>query len=280
MDVIVKKGNGELEAFDRSKLEESLHRSGASNTLVDEIVASIESTLQPGMTTKSIYHHAFELLKEHADTPVAARYSLRRAVMDLGPSGFPFESLIGEIFTVQGYTTKTGVTLQGKCIEHEVDVVAEKDNKLVFVEAKFHNSSGFKTDVKITLYIQARAEDLLETRCGGKLHANVHPEFWLMTNTKFSRNAIVYGECVGLKLVGWNYPHKGNLQDMIEEAGLHPLTCLTTLSKNDKEQLFKKGLVLCRNIKGKPDTLRDLGISHQKTEAVMHEAQMLCVPQV
>ena len=277
-DIIVKKGNGELEPFDRSKLRLSLKRAGASEDLVDEIVVDIEKTLKSGMTTKTIYRRAFEALKEQAETPVAARYSLRHAVMGLGPSGFPFESLVGEIFTARGYATQIGVTLPGKCIEHEVDVVAKKDNKLVLVEAKFHNSSGFKTDVKVALYIQARAEDLQVTDCGGRQHKGTKSEFWLMTNTKFSRNAIRYGKCVGLKLIGWNYPNKNNLQDMIEEAGLHPLTCLTTLSKNNKAELFKKGTVLCRSVKENPDALGELGLSKRQIDTVLKEAGSLCVP--
>ena len=49
------------------------------------------------MSTGEIYTHAFSSLRRH-EKPVALKYSIRKAVTELGPSGFPFEKFISELF--------------------------------------------------------------------------------------------------------------------------------------------------------------------------------------
>lgn len=278
--MLITKANGEQEEFNADKLHESLTRAGASHDVTREIIDHIEKELTPGITTSEIYRHAFEVLKRYDKEPIAARYSLRRAIMDLGPSGFAFESLLAEIYAAKGYTTEIGAHLKGKCVEHEVDVVAEKPDELAVVEAKFHNSLGFKTDLKVALYIHARAQDLEAAQYDGRGKGKKNASFFLITNTKFTRNAIHYGKCAGLPMIGWNYPRsgQGNLQDMIDETGLHPLTCLSTLGTNNKRDLFKQGIVLCRDIKGNRERLKSMGLSDGETDKILEEADMLCVP--
>jgi hypothetical protein len=52
--------------------------------MIDDIVRHIKGELKEGMTTSEIYQHAFSLLKKY-HAPVAARYSLKQAIIDLGP---------------------------------------------------------------------------------------------------------------------------------------------------------------------------------------------------
>ena len=199
------------------------------------------------MTTTEIYQHAFDMLR--ADKPhVAARYSLKRAMMELGPSGHPFEKFIGEILANEGYKTEVNKIVQGICVAHEVDVVAEKGDRRMMIELKYHNTLGLKTDIKIALYIQARFEDIdkqwqKQPEHGIKLH-----EAWLMTNTKLTSDAIAYARCVGMKAIGWNYPEEGSLKQLIERSGLHPMSALSTLSRGEKIHLLDKGLVMCRDV--------------------------------
>ena len=103
-EIIITKANGEQEVFDAEKLRGSLLKAGTAENVANSIIKHIENELTDGMTTREIYKHAFSLLDEQ-DRPVAANYSLRRAVMDLGPSGFPFEKLIAAIFNKNGCTT-------------------------------------------------------------------------------------------------------------------------------------------------------------------------------
>ncbi|KND48989.1 MAG: hypothetical protein AB200_00990 [Parcubacteria bacterium C7867-005] len=252
--IIIEKANGKHEAFDTEKLRASLLRSGAMSESVEDVISKILPDLYNGMTTSEIYSHAFSLL--HAkEKPVARRYSLRRAVMDLGPSGFPFEDFVAEILKAKGFETETRQSVLGGCVPHEVDVVAWNDKKLIMCEAKFHNQLGTKSDVKVALYVKARFDDLRENifKYGGK-ERKIN-EGWLITNTKFSSTAIHYGECKDLVMIGWNYPEDGSLQDMIEEEKLHPITCLVSLSTVDKDTLLKEGIVLCTQIKQNPNLL-------------------------
>ena len=138
---------------------------------------------------------------------------------------------------------------------HEVDVVAYNDKKLLMVEAKFHNELGTKSDLKVVLYIKARFDDLRGNVFNyGKSNRRI-TDSWLVTNTKFSSTAIHYGICQNLTMIGGNYPDKGNLQDMIENEGLHPITGLFSLSSADKRLLIKEGIVLSSNIKKNPKVL-------------------------
>jgi hypothetical protein len=268
--VLITKEDGTQEYFSPEKLQMSLSRAGAPQDMVAHIIAHVVGEITTGDSTQSIYRHAFALLRKHA-RPAAARYSMKRAVLQLGPSGFPFEKFLAEIFTALGYRTKTGVILRGKCVEHEIDVVAEGNGKRIGVEAKFHNNLGLKSDVKVSLYVKARFDDLRESARREKFD-----EVWLVTNTKFTSQATAYGKCVGLTLVSWDYPRRGNLNDLIEEAGVHPITCLTTLGNREKLTLLSQNIVLCRDIMRGRATLVSLGLSETKIAQVLAEAHSLC----
>lgn len=276
--MLITKEGGEKEEFSPKKLEESLRRAGAEEVTVKGIIGHVEKGLTEGTKTGDIYQKAFDILKEKEKKPVAARYSLKHAVMDLGPSGFPFEAFLAEVFRARGYSVETDVHLKGKCAEHEVDLVLTGEKTFAIGEAKFHNRPGYKTALKIALYVNARSMDLAETNFDGKRLEGTNAESWLITNTKFTTNAIHYAECVGLKLIGWNYPSEGNLEELIVRTALHPLTCLTTLSRAEKKALFEKGEVLCRAIKEDGKSLKSIGLGDERVRQVLDEAGVLCVP--
>jgi hypothetical protein len=280
------KATGEREEFNPQKLRDSLARAGAGEGAITNIVNQIENELKDGASTRDIYRHAFELLGKE-ETPAAARYSLRRAVMELGPTGFPFEQFVAEIFRTKGYETTTDFIAKGECAEHEIDIVAWKKDELIFVEAKFHNELGIKSDLKIALYIKARWDDLKDREFdfdelnptssaqNGLRGARKMTEGWLVTNTKFSESAVKYAKCRNMKLVGWNYPEQGNLQDLIEEAHLHPITCLNSSTPSDERLLMQAGIVLCKQARENPDILKQAGLSDQKISQMLAEIDMI-----
>ncbi len=270
--LLIRKSDGDSEPFDVVKLERSLEAAGASSVMRAKVTAHVIKELTAGMTTDDIYRHAFELLKKEEKTPIAARYSIKRAVFSLGPSGFPFESFLSEILRTKGYSTRTGVTLLGRCVTHEVDVVGEKDGKRIAVEAKFHNDPSGKTDVRDALYVHARVEDLQKSP---DPHSHVN-EGWLITNTRFTANAIHYAQCVGLTLLGWDFPAGRGIFKMIEDGKVHPLTCLTTLSESEKQRMLERRVVLCKHVQNET-VLRDFGVRPDKIPAVLEEARQLCV---
>lgn len=275
--IYILKANGERELFNKEKLCHSLNRSGAEPKEVDEVLAHVSEELEDGMTTDHIYRHAFTTLKNLKNPQAMRRYSLRRALLDLGPTGFPFEKFLGEIFKARGFEVVNNQIVQGSCVSHEIDLVAYNESKLIMVEAKFHNTLGEKSDLKVALYVKARFDDLLEQSFDyGKLRSL--DEGWLMTNTKFTENAIQYGQCAGLRMAGWNYPEKGNMHDMIEDARLHPVTCLSELNTSERGLLLNSGMVLCRHVINSHAKLTALGISEGKAHAIEAEAKMLCLP--
>ena len=246
-DILIVKSTGVKEPFDIKKLETSLVRAGASEKNVSLIADHILKEVRDGMSTGEIYAHAFSLLRRY-EKPVSLKYSLRKAVMELGPSGFPFEKFISELFKARGFKSETNLMARGRCVEHEIDVIAWNDVKLIIAEAKFHNDIGLKSDLKVALYVKARFDDLKETLFTVEGKKRKHNEAHLITNTKFTSSAIEYAECSGLALVGWNYPITGNLHNMIEDFNLHPITALTTLTDYEKKDFISKGLVLCKQL--------------------------------
>ncbi|MEX2014280.1 MAG: ATP cone domain-containing protein [Parcubacteria group bacterium] len=254
--IIVLKANGKRESFEVEKLRASILHSGANEDAAEKVISHIWPELHNDMTTDEIYKHAFSVLEE-ISRPVARSYSLRRAVMDLGPSGFPFEDFVAEILKAKGFKCETRQTVLGECVPHEVDVVAYNPKKLIMIEVKFHNELGTKSDLKVVLYIKARFDDLATNVFDyGGVDRHV-TDSWLITNTKFSSTAIHYGACKNMTMIGWNYPEKGNLQDMIEEEALHPITCLVSLSAADKKVLLGQRVVLCSAIKKNPGLLNE-----------------------
>lgn len=273
--ITITKADGTRELFEESKLIESLKNSGGSDEMIEEILSHMSKEMYDGMPTHEIYSRAFALLRKHS-MPVAIKYSLRRALSELGPDGFPFEKYIARIFQAWGYETVTDQTVLGACVPHEVDVVAWNKEKLVMVEAKFHNELGMKSDVKVALYIKARFDDLKGTMFEYGGMKRKLDEGWLVTNTKFTDQAIRYGECQNLKMVGWNYPPKGNLQDIIEELHLHPFTCLVSLSNTHKRMLLGKGVVLCTDILNNPKYLHEIGMKEPEASEVVAEIKEVC----
>jgi len=276
-DIFVTKASGEKSRYSEGKIRASLKRVGATDDQVDVIINEISSHLYEGMPTKKIYRLAFNLLKE-GSRHLAAKYHLKQAIMELGPSGYPFEKYVGEILKRQGYKTKVGEIVQGHCVTHEVDVIAEKENDFIMIECKYHNLRGVFCDVKIPLYIQSRFKDLEKQWLTLPENKAKNHKGWLITNTRFSSDAIQYGTCVGLNLIGWDYPLRGSLKDQIDGLGLYPITCLTSLTKIEKQRLLDMKVVLCSEISNNEKLLVANGIKPARISAVMKEVQKLCLP--
>ena len=273
--VKVKKFSGELVDFDESKLKRSLKNAKADDALIERILNDIEKDLFPGITTKSIYDKAFRLLKSKK-RPSASRYKLKKAIMELGPSGFPFENFIGHIFRHDGYSTEVGVIMQGNCVTHEVDVLACKDDRCYIVECKYHNRQGKPNDVKIPLYIHSRFNDIKRQLEVDKSNTFTDYQGWIFTNTRFTSDAIDYAKCAGLQLVSWDYPETKSLKYRINKSRLFPITVLTSLTKREKQQFLEEGIVLCKEIYEAPQLLQKNGFSKMRIKKIQEDIIDLC----
>ncbi len=272
--VNILKSDGTKQLFEEEKLANSLRRVGASPEAIDDVIDQVEKEMREGMSTSDIYGRAFFLLRKHS-VPTAVKYSIRRAMMELGPDGFPFEKFVARIFKMWGYETATDQTLMGVCVDHELDVVAWKGDSLAMVEAKYHNQFGMKSDLKVALYVKARFDDLAGStfKYGGK--EMKLSERWLVTNTKFTDKAVKYGECSKLRLLGWNYPEHNSLHEIIGDNGLHPITCISGLSNQQKKDLVGRNILACIDLVGLPSVLTDIGVRGEQAEKVLTEAQII-----
>ena len=267
------KNSGESVEFDSDKLKKSLLQSGATQANADFVTNYITSNIEDGMSTRKVYKLAYKLLKKQS-TKVAGKYRLKKAIFNMGPTGYPFENLVGELIKLMGFTTKTGITLNGKCVSHEVDVFAKKQGTTVFVECKFHNDARRKSDVKVSLYVNSRFHDLKNKYQLGVDDQHVF-EGWLVTNTRFTTDAIEYGKCAGLKMISWDYPAKGNLRQLIDSSGFHPITTMQTITKKEKSILLENKVILCRHMVNQKVLLSKMGISTNRISKIITEANQI-----
>lgn len=271
----VTKASGEKSPFSEEKVRKSLRKSGADEEQINLILQEIKNQLYDGMTTRNIYKIAFSLLKS-GDRHQAARYHLKYAIMELGPSGFPFERYIAELLKKEGYQTQTGVILQGKCVTHEIDVIAENDANQMLVECKYHNQPGISCNIKIPLYIHARFNDIEAHLSKNLKKPSKQRKGWIITNTRFTEDAIQYAGCSGLKLLAWAHPFGKGLKDRIDHHKLYPITCLTSLTTTEKQKLLEQEVVLCSELLNRSALLKSIGIKPTRTATILNEANHLC----
>ena len=253
---IIKK-SGREEEFSEKKVRLSLRRAGATAAVTNRIIKKLLPCLHKDMTTTAIYRLVYDWLKEE-EVYLAAHYNLKRAVMDLGPTGYPFESFLAGVLQHYQYQTMASQSVNGHCIHHEIDIVAlsgEKDlfqsgqaNKFYMIECKFHNKGGTKTAAKSALYTYARFLDVKSTEINCFGQKRKFDGVILATNTKITSEAKEYCRCVEMKVLAWNYPKEACLAKLVGKSGLYPLTCLVSLSRQEKQRLLQKGIIFCRDL--------------------------------
>ena len=268
--ILVEKQSGEKEPFSPKKLRQSLERAGATERLIDEVEEAMKSKMYEGIPTSEIYKKAFQLLRK-LKRSTAARYSLKKAIMELGPSGYPFEHFVGAVLERMGYEVKVGQTVHGQCVQHEVDVVAKNQQEQFMVECKFYNSQGKYCNVQVPLYIDSRFRDIEKRWRVDQENVDLSFRGWVVTNTRFTSDAMDYGRCVGLHLVSWDYPRRNSLKDLIERTGLFPITVLTSLNRKQKQSLLDQNVVLCRQLKENKGLLDTIGLTKPKLKKVLDE---------
>ncbi len=271
----VTKFSGEIVLFDKEKLRDSLRKSGADERAVSEVIKVIEQELYEGIPTKKIYKLAFQLLKKFSNVH-AARYNLRMAVQALGPAGFYFEKFVAKLFELEGFQAQTNLILNGKCISHELDVLLKKDEVVAMIECKFHGNREAKTDVKVPLYILSRFNDLKEKKFQVFDTVYAIQDCWIVTNNRFTEDAIKFAVCSDLKLLSWDYPKGNSLRDKIDMAQIYPVTCLTTLTQLEKDKLLMQEIITVKDLMEQSDWLSKIGLSNHRIKNSLFEANQLC----
>lgn len=270
--IYVTKHTGEKVPFDVQKLIDSLDRSGATEEEIELVIHEVGKNLVDGISTRKVYQMAYAILRKKSHR-VAGKYRLKKAIFELGPTGYPFERFVGELLKNRGYRVEVGKIVQGHCVRHEVDVVAEKDDRKFMIECKYHQEASRKSDVKVSLYIHSR---FLDVEKQWNKQPDEHLRFhqgWIVTNTRFSGDAMQFGKCSGMNLISWDYPKKGSLKQMIDESGLHPITALQSLTKKEKQALLEKDVVLCRSLNH--NILTGIRIKEPRVKKILKEANEL-----
>ena len=273
-ELIVTKAGGQQVVFSEEKLRTSLRNSGATEEIIATVFAELLPQLYSGISTRKIYRLAFNKLKNRSKH-IASRYKLKQAIMELGPDGFIFEEFVAGLLKQKGYHTKVGSILQGKCIKHEIDVIATSDKEQILVECKYHSQPGKISDVKIPLYIRSRFEDVKENWMTYPELKSKELNCLIVTNTRFSPDAMTYGRCVGLDLLGWDYPIGKGIKDLIDQLGLYPITCLNTLSKAEKDHLLGQGILFCSDLTDRPEILHQSTMKASRIKNLLEEVKKL-----
>lgn len=275
MDIV--KASGEVQGFSRQKLFDSLISSGVSPATAEEVVNKVAAEITPGISTKKLFKMAKRLLKQR-DSVAGMRYSIKDAIYDLGPSGYPFEKYVARILKGLEYQVTVGEIIDGYCVKHEIDILAKKEKERCMVECKFHQNGGVASDVKIALYVYARFMDVKTAWERSSPAPDMISQGWLVTNTRFSSEALQYANCMGLKVTGWKYPKNGSLERMIENKRMYPVTILPAARRQVLETLLRNDLILARDVMEK--TVEQLAaITHLDVKAVTPlkaQADRLC----
>ncbi len=278
MNKTIIKASGKVERFERQKLINSLTRSGAPEDIAGHIAGQIEKKIEPSSTTRYIYKLAHDMLNRY-NSALGMRYSIKKAISMLGPSGYPFEKYFARVLDHYGYGVELNVIMKGYCVSHEVDILASKENRHFIIECKYHGNGSKPTDVKVALYVNSRFADIrkaCEMQAG---HRDAVHEGWLVTNTRCTEDAIVYAECAGIRIISWKYPDRRSLEKMIEDKQLYPVTILSPIKKDILEALFLNNFILAQDIADVDEQtfIKKSGIDKGTAARLKQRADEICV---
>ncbi|MGB9911333.1 MAG: hypothetical protein ACPLKP_01870 [Microgenomates group bacterium] len=235
---------GEKEPFSWQKVFNSARRVGANEILAKEIADTIQKEVYSGIKTKVIFQRVLQLLNQK-HPPASLAFNIKEGLRRLGPTGYPFEKYIARILEEEGYKVKINQIIKGFCTSYEIDFLAEKEGILYIGECKYHQLPGTKVDLTIALANYAR---FLDIQKGGFFKGNHQLKSLLVTNTKFSSQAITYSSCVGVELLGWKYPPSGGLETIIDRQKLYPITVFPEFSDYIVKTLFEENIILIKDL--------------------------------
>jgi Holliday junction resolvase-like predicted endonuclease len=263
----ITKATGEKEKFSKEKLCNSIVAAGAPRDLAEGVCELVKRDVKPSMDTNHLFRRALSHLVKK-DIDIAVRYSLRRGLERLGPSGFLFEQYVEAVFQAHGYKTKRNQMIQGACVDHEIDVLLEEGKRKILVEVKYRNEPGTKTHLDTVMYADARRTDIQEYQ---KKKGEQY-DVWLVTNTKFTDKAIQYGECKNqMKLIGWDYPKQKGLEDMIVEKKVFPVTALPYITNHLLKQFAEAEIILVSDLipYSEKDLVKKFGMTEKRARSIM-----------
>ena len=247
---------------------------GATRDVAESIAEEIETRIYDGIETKKILQMIFKRLRKHKPA-IRNQIDLRKALSLLNPAP-DFERFIQLLLSEHNYEVTPNQIIRGRCVEHEVDAVARKNGETCIVEVKHHYKYHTPTSLDVSRISRAVFEDVTE---GYKLGLNnLKIDYALIVcNTKLSEQAKRYADCRGIRHIGWSSPPNHDLQTMIEEKKLYPITFLKGLNAETRNKLAHNGVILLKQLTEKtPKELRkQTGISKEKLGTIVDKTRTI-----
>ncbi|GIW66938.1 MAG: hypothetical protein KatS3mg095_0836 [Candidatus Parcubacteria bacterium] len=267
MKKIIKKF-GEEETFDEEKFCNNLIKIGIDNKTAFNLCHKIYNKLPNIVKSTDVFKLTLQELKR-INHYYALKYNLKKAIFDLGPTGYPFEQYFSKILAEYGYETIINEFIDGKCLKYEIDIVAIKNEQRYIIECKFHHSFEIPSDLKNILYVYGRWLDIKER------YSYLIP--WLATNTKISNEAIEFAECRNIKLTAWHYPKDESLEKLIEGKNLYPVTIILNANKFIVKKLIENHYVLTNDLlRDTPENIaQKTNIDIKKINKIIEEIKIL-----
>jgi len=79
-----------------------------------------------------------------------------------------------------------------------------------------------------------------------------------------------------MKLISWNYPLDFSLKILVDKHQLYPITTLSSLSQDEKQQLLQMDVVLCSQLNKDRGILDKIGLSDTRIDRVVEECRFVC----
>jgi len=268
----VTKADGTRQLFDREKVVRTCLRVGASRRIAEEVAGRVEDRLYDGIPTRKILQLAFRLLRKYKPA-IRHILDLRRGLSLMG-SKPEFESFVQVLLARNGFEVAPNRIITGRCVEHEVDAIAKKDDVTYFVEAKHHVSYHTPTGLDESRIARAILEDVTEGLELGRSSLRIDRAM-IVTNTRYSEHAMRYGECRNILQIGWRSPANLSLQNLIEEKNLYPLSCLRGLKNESRTKLVNSGVVLIEQLfeENLSSLARRTGIQKETLKQIIEKAK-------
>ncbi len=259
--MFVTKADGSLENFDGKKIIGTCTRAGLDESQSAEVLDSVTKKAYNKIPTNMLLKIILKEMRKF-DRTASMKYNLRAALSALSPEGRFFEMYIKKLLESRGYSVEWSRIMKGRCVAHEIDLIATNNKEKIMVECKHHTNYHAFTGLGDALETWAKFEDTSKN--------NGFTEAWLVCNTKASDHAVSYASCKGIRLMCWNYSlGVPNLNAVIEKAGLYPVTILTSVPKRLLQKAFESGILTVKDAAlAAPQTLqRAFGGDSTKVQA-------------
>jgi hypothetical protein len=267
----VVKADGRKEKFEIEKVLRTCLRAGLKKEEAHAVARFVRSQAKDGMTTHQIHDIIVrETEKLLLHSPLILM--LREAIANIDSESY--EIYTKKILEADGYTCKWNVLVKGACVEHQVDVIAEKDGKRILVECKKHFNPHRYCGLGVALQVQARFEDINDG-FAKKTNNIKFDSIWIFNNTKFSEHIKHYAACKGIRLTGWRHEKEWALDELVEKNKLYPVTILKTEPWVVKNLLQKRIITIRDLLENKGKLEKTLGIDRDRAADLLRQAEKL-----